>query len=28
MGMDRAGAAIDDGSATLLLQRWVTATRG
>ena len=28
MGMDRAGAAIDDGSVTLLLQRWVTATRG
>ena len=27
-GMDRAGAAIDDGSATSLLQRWVTATRG
>jgi anthranilate phosphoribosyltransferase len=26
-GMDRAGAAIDDGSATSLLQRWVTATR-
>ena len=26
-GMSRAGAAIDDGSATLLLQRWVTATR-
>ena len=25
-GMDRAAAAIDDGSATLLLQRWVTAT--
>jgi anthranilate phosphoribosyltransferase len=25
-GMDRAGAAIDDGSATSLLQRWVTAT--
>jgi anthranilate phosphoribosyltransferase len=27
-GMDRASAAIDDGGATLLLQRWVTATRG
>ena len=27
-GMDRAGAAIDDGSATSLLQRWVIATRG
>jgi anthranilate phosphoribosyltransferase len=27
-GMDRAGAAIDDGSATSVLQRWVTATRG
>jgi anthranilate phosphoribosyltransferase len=27
-GMDRAGAAIDDGSATSLLQRWVTSTRG
>jgi len=26
-GMDRAAAVIDDGSATLLLQRWVTATR-
>jgi len=26
-GMERAGAAIDDGSATSLLQRWVTATR-
>jgi len=26
-GMDRAVAAIDDGSATLLLQRWVAATR-
>jgi len=25
-GMDRAGAAIDDGSATSLLARWVTAT--
>jgi Anthranilate phosphoribosyltransferase len=25
-GMDRAGAAIDDGSATSVLQRWVTAT--
>lgn len=25
-GMDRAGAAIDDGSAASLLQRWVTAT--
>jgi anthranilate phosphoribosyltransferase len=25
-GMDRAGAAIDDGSATSLLQRWVAAT--
>ena len=28
VGMDRAGAAIDDGSATSVLQRWVTATRG
>ena len=27
-GMDRAGAAIDDGSATTLLQRWVMATSG
>jgi anthranilate phosphoribosyltransferase len=27
-GMDRAGAAIDDGRATLLLQRWVSASRG
>ena len=27
-GMDRAGAAIDDGSATSVLQRWVTAARG
>jgi anthranilate phosphoribosyltransferase len=27
-GMDRARAAVDDGSATLLLQRWATATRG
>jgi anthranilate phosphoribosyltransferase len=27
-GMDRARVAIDDGSATSLLQRWVTATRG
>jgi len=27
-GMDRAGAAIDDGSATSTLQRWVTATGG
>lgn len=27
-GMDRARAAIDDGSATLLLQRWVSATHG
>jgi anthranilate phosphoribosyltransferase len=27
-GMDRARAAIDDGSATSLLQRWVTSTRG
>jgi anthranilate phosphoribosyltransferase len=27
-GMDRAGAAIDDGSTTLLLQRWVAATHG
>jgi anthranilate phosphoribosyltransferase len=26
-GMDRARAAIDDGSATALLQRWVTSTR-
>jgi anthranilate phosphoribosyltransferase len=26
-GMDRAGAAIDDGSATSLLQRWVSSTR-
>jgi anthranilate phosphoribosyltransferase len=26
-GMDRARAAIDDGSATSLLQRWVTVTR-
>jgi anthranilate phosphoribosyltransferase len=25
-GMDRAGAAIDDGSAASLLQRWVSAT--
>lgn len=25
-GMDRAGAAIDDGSASSVLQRWVTAT--
>jgi anthranilate phosphoribosyltransferase len=25
-GMDRAGAAIDDGSATALLQRWANAT--
>ena len=25
-GMDRAGGAIDDGSATTVLQRWVTAT--
>ena len=25
-GMDRAGAAIDDGSAMSVLQRWVTAT--
>ena len=25
-GMDRAGAAIDDGSATCVLQRWATAT--
>jgi anthranilate phosphoribosyltransferase len=25
-GMDRAGAAIDDGSATSVLQRWVAAT--
>jgi anthranilate phosphoribosyltransferase len=27
-GMSRAAAVIDDGSATLLLQRWVAATRG
>lgn len=27
-GMDRARVAIDDGSATSVLQRWVTATRG
>ena len=27
-GMNRARAAIDDGSATSVLQRWVTATRG
>jgi anthranilate phosphoribosyltransferase len=27
-GMDRAATVIDDGSATLLLQRWVAATRG
>ncbi|MEP7193286.1 MAG: anthranilate phosphoribosyltransferase [Actinomycetota bacterium] len=27
-GMDRAAAVVDDGSATLLLQRWVDATRG
>lgn len=27
-GMDRARAAIDDGSATSVLRRWVTATRG
>lgn len=27
-GMDRARASIDDGSATTVLQRWVTATRG
>ena len=27
-GMERAGAVIDDGSATSLLQRWVAATRG
>jgi len=27
-GMDRAGAAIDDGSANSVLQRWVAATRG
>jgi len=26
-GMDRARASIDDGSATAVLQRWVTATR-
>ena len=26
-GMDRAGAAIDDGSATSVLQRWVAATK-
>jgi anthranilate phosphoribosyltransferase len=26
-GMDRAGAAIDDGSATSVLQRWIIATR-
>jgi len=26
-GMDRAGVAIDDGSATSVLQRWATATR-
>jgi anthranilate phosphoribosyltransferase len=26
-GMDRARAAIEDGSATALLQRWVSATR-
>ncbi len=28
VGMDRAGAAIDDGGATAVLQRWVTATGG
>src|SRR5450631_2352051 len=27
-GMSRAAAVIDDGSATLLLERWVAATRG
>jgi anthranilate phosphoribosyltransferase len=27
-GMSRAAAVIDDGSATVLLQRWVAATRG
>lgn len=27
-GMSRAAAVIDDGSATLLLQRWVAVTRG
>jgi anthranilate phosphoribosyltransferase len=27
-GMNRAAAAIDDGSATLLLQRWVAETHG
>ena len=27
-GMDRAGVAIDDGSAASLLQRWATATHG
>jgi anthranilate phosphoribosyltransferase len=27
-GMDRAGEAIDDGSAASLLQRWATATHG
>jgi len=27
-GMDRAGVAIDDGRATSLLARWVSATRG
>ena len=27
-GMNRAGAAIDDGSATSVLQRWATATHG
>jgi anthranilate phosphoribosyltransferase len=26
--MDRAAAAIDDGSATSVLQRWVAATKG
>ena len=27
-GMDRAAAVIDEGNATRLLERWVTATRG
>jgi anthranilate phosphoribosyltransferase len=27
-GMSRAAAVIDDGSTTLLLQRWVAVTRG
>jgi anthranilate phosphoribosyltransferase len=28
VGMDRAGAAIDDGSATSVLRRWAVATHG